>query len=112
MPQVAVFAWLAIRGSILTKDNLRRRNVIFVNVCPLCLKAEGSVNHLLMGCDMAQGLWKAFLMLVGCRWVFSLICEHFLGWRFGVGSKRGRILWRFSFLAGCGLFGRRGCEML
>lgn len=34
-PIIVVFRWLVLRGSILTIDNLRHRNVVIVNACPL-----------------------------------------------------------------------------
>lgn len=38
--RVMTFAWLAARGAILRIDNLRRRNMIAVNACLMCLNAE------------------------------------------------------------------------
>lgn len=37
-PRVVAFAWLALSGCILTKDNLCKRNIILVKGCPMCLK--------------------------------------------------------------------------
>lgn len=39
-PRVLAFAWLAFRGSILGLNNHRRRNMIVVNACLMCLEAE------------------------------------------------------------------------
>ena len=38
--RVLIFGWLAIRKRILTQDNLRRRGIIVVNGCPMCLREE------------------------------------------------------------------------
>lgn len=100
MPRVTVFDWLAIRGNIITIDNLRRNNVLTVNACPLCLKVKESMDHLLLACDTAQGLWRAFLVLFGCEWVLSRrVDEHFQSWNLAVDSKRGRMMWRLSLMA-------------
>lgn len=37
-------------------DNLRRRNIIAINTCPLCFSPEGRVDHLL-NYKMATTLW-------------------------------------------------------
>ena len=46
--RVLIFGWLAIRKRILTQDNLRRRGMTIVNGCPMCLKEEESMDHLLV----------------------------------------------------------------
>lgn len=51
--------WLVLRGSILSMDNLRRRNMIIINACPLCLSGEESVDHVLMNCLMAHQVWTS-----------------------------------------------------
>lgn len=101
-PRVVVFGWLATCSSILIMDNLMCRNVIIVNACPLCLQAAEFVDHLLLGCEMAQVMWRTLLNLFGCQWVImpSRFLEYYLAWRYAVGTKRGRIMWRLSFMAG------------
>ena len=98
-PRVLVFGWLALRASILTMDNLSRCRVILINDCPLCLSAKESVDHLLLNCKFAQHLWTSTLGCFGCSWVPSQsILELFEAWKFQFQSKRGKILWRSSFL--------------
>lgn len=66
-PQRALgLGWLAIHGSILTMDNLYRKNVIVVNACPLCLSDEESVEHLLLNCNVAWKVWYLVLGGFGC----------------------------------------------
>lgn len=48
-------------------DNLRRRNVLIVNACPMCLRVEESVDHLLLGYEVAKEMWYAFLNLFDCH---------------------------------------------
>lgn len=52
-PRVIAFGWIALRGEILTMDNLHRRKKIIVNACPMCL-ADEAVDHLLLRCRVAQ----------------------------------------------------------
>lgn len=54
-----IFGWLVLRGCILSMDNLRRRNMIIINACPLCLSGEESVDHVLMNCLMAHQVWTS-----------------------------------------------------
>lgn len=62
-------------------DNLRCRNVIIVNVCPMCLRVEETVDHLLLGCEVAWKMWIAFLNLFGCHWVLpNRLIELILAW--------------------------------
>lgn len=54
---------------------------------------------------MVQQMWRAFLNLFGRQCVMpSIFLEHYLAWRNVVGSKRGRIMWRFTFMAGISSF--------
>ena len=99
-PRVLAFGWLALRGNILTMDNLRRHGVVLINACPLCLSAEETVDHLLLNCSFTQAIWTSTMDCFGCNWVFPRsILELFDAWKFGFQSKRGRLLWRSSFVA-------------
>lgn len=46
------------------------------------LRAEESVDRLLLGCETTQGMWMALLNLFNHQWVLpSKLMEHFLAWR-------------------------------
>ena len=55
-PRVKVFMWLALRKSILTKDNLLRRSWKGDDKCPFCGRKE-NINHLFLTCSIARLLW-------------------------------------------------------
>ena len=99
-PRVVIFDWLVLRKRIPSMDNLRRRGMTIANGCPMCLRDEESVDHLLLNCKEAQSLWRAVVGWFDCRWVFpkSLI-ELFQAWKEPIGIPRGKELWRFTFLA-------------
>ena len=63
-----MFSWLALRGGILTVDNLHLRKKIIVNACPMYLADEESVDHLLLNCKVAKGLWSKVLNWFHCNW--------------------------------------------
>ena len=57
-PRGIAFGWTALLGGILTMDNLKRRLVVIVNACLMCLAGEESIDHLLLNCSvpLAVGL--------------------------------------------------------
>lgn len=99
-PRVMVFGWLALRGGILTIDNLRRLRNITVNACPLCLAVEETIGHLLLNCKMVQGLWYEFLSWFDCNWAHpSSILGLFEAWCLEVRSDKESVMWRTAFPA-------------
>eukprot|EP00268_Persea_americana_P068558 TRINITY_DN9561_c0_g1_i2.p1 TRINITY_DN9561_c0_g1~~TRINITY_DN9561_c0_g1_i2.p1 ORF type:complete len:168 (-),score=9.92 TRINITY_DN9561_c0_g1_i2:179-682(-) len=66
-PRVLVFCWLARRGKFLTIDGLRWRNYLIVNGCPMCLRDEEAVNHLL--------IIVILLIMFGWLFLLGLICS-------------------------------------
>lgn len=65
----------------------------------MCLANEEPVDHLLI-CPISQFMWRMVLRWFGCSWVFPYSLKaHFEAWKMAVGSKRGKDLWRSSFLA-------------
>ena len=53
-PRVEAFAWLAILNAVLTMDSLRKRNIIILNCCPMCLRDAKSVDQLFLHCKVAS----------------------------------------------------------
>ena len=51
--KVAFFTWTAVKGKILTLDNLGKRNICVVNRCCMCRNDWVSVDHLLLHCPNA-----------------------------------------------------------
>lgn len=68
-PRVVAFAWLALFGCILTNDNIRKRNNILANGCPMCLNEVEFVDHLMVSCEFAHFLWFAVFQWFGLSWV-------------------------------------------
>ena len=62
------FAWLALQSKTRTMDNLRRRNMIVVNACPLCLANEELVDHLLLHCRLTKSLCSSIFKDFSCSW--------------------------------------------
>lgn len=91
-------------------DNLHKHNITIVNGCLMCLQDAETVDHLLLCCEVAQFLWNWILSWFDCSWVSQNSMGAFYHtWLLGVGSAKGRIMWKASFLVVIsGLFGKRG----
>jgi hypothetical protein len=93
-PRVAFFVWTAVRGKILTLDNLRRRGMVVVNRCWLCESDGESVDHLLLHCGAARTLWNSFFTRFGLCWVMpSTIKDLYASWWTG-GRVRSAVVWK------------------
>ena len=81
-------------------DNLKRRGKIVVNACPMCLKDEEIVDHLLLRCKIAMKIWNTFLTWLGCSWVPpNQIQDLFTALKSPIGSHKGKEMWKLTFLA-------------
>ena len=56
-PKVTTFAWLTVKGHILTGENLKRRGIQGPFQCCLCSQAEETTDHLLDSCPFAAAIW-------------------------------------------------------
>ena len=64
-----VSLWTAVQDSILTIDNLVKRNLSLVNWCCLCRCNGETVDHLLLHCKFAHALWSELFLMFGLQWV-------------------------------------------
>ena len=83
--RVSFFLWIAAWDSILTIDNLVKRNLSLVNWCCLCRCDRETVDHLLLHCKFAHALWSEVFLMFSIQWVMprtvvSLLCawENYL----------------------------------
>jgi hypothetical protein len=51
------FAWIVSRDQCWTADRLERRMLPHPAACPLCNQAPETLQHLLLGCVVAQEIW-------------------------------------------------------
>lgn len=70
-PKIAHFLWLCYHNKILTRDNLNKKGLQGRNVCILCLKAEETVQHLILACGYTLEVWRK--VSDGFDWVDSPI---------------------------------------
>ena len=91
---------MARKHKILTIDKLRRRNHFIVNGCPMCLKDEETVHHLLIHCNFAYRVCVVVFKLFDIEWVMPRSVEDlFLQWHLGSKSGHRNILWKLVFYA-------------
>eukprot|EP00253_Pinus_taeda_P011770 PITA_11770 len=57
-PKIKTFLWLLMREKTLTWDNLRKKGFSGPSICPMCRKAEETINHLFNSCNWANSIWK------------------------------------------------------
>jgi len=57
-PKIKTFLWLLMRGKTLTWDNLRKKGFSGPSICPMCRKAEETINHLFNSCNWANSIWQ------------------------------------------------------
>ena len=65
--RVSYFLWTTARDSILTIDNLVKRNLPLVKRCSLsCCNGE-TVDHLLLDCKFSHALWREVFLMFGIQ---------------------------------------------
>ena len=91
--KVSFFAWEAYWGKVLTFDQLKKRGRSLANRCFLCGMEEESIDHILIQCSKARGLWELLFALFGVTWVLpSLVRDTLSGWSgFKLGKKRRKV---------------------
>ncbi|RVW16678.1 LINE-1 reverse transcriptase-like [Vitis vinifera] len=91
--KITFFAWEATWGKVLTLDRLQRRGWHLPNRCFLCGCEEETINHILIHCTVAKGLWDIILALCGVQWVFpNSVKEVLSSWKGSfVGRKRKKV---------------------
>lgn len=82
-PRVCFFVWSAAWDKIWTCDNLMRRGYSMATWCCMCGCNGETVDHLLLHCSMAGGLWSFVFRSFGIKWVVELL----FGWHNGLGKS-------------------------
>lgn len=70
-PRVSFFTWEVTQEYILTIDKLKKRVLVLVNGCFLCLKDEDSCNHLVLSCSITFEMWSLVYRALGIDWVMA-----------------------------------------
>jgi hypothetical protein len=91
---MAFFAWTIALGKILTLDNLRKKQIVVINRCCLCMSDKESVDHLLLHCEVAHVLWHAIFSRFRLHWVMPCRVEDLNAcWGTG-GRSRSAVVWK------------------
>ena len=83
--KIKIFMWYLLKGVMLTKDNLARRNWYGSLKCCFCMKNE-SIQHIFVKCHYARFLWRALQFSSGLNTPLS-ISHMFENWLMGVDKK-------------------------
>jgi mannosylglycoprotein endo-beta-mannosidase len=93
--RVSFFVWEASHGRSLTIDNLRRRGLILADWCFLCRCGGESVDHVLLHCPYASGLWFHVLKILNFQWVMPEKVEGVLRcWHRSFRNPFAKTIWR------------------
>ena len=80
------FVWTAAWNKILTCDNLRKRGYNLPSWCCMCHCNGESVDHLLLHCPTAGGLWSWIFQTFGVHWVLpGTVTALLFSWWNGLG---------------------------
>jgi hypothetical protein len=84
--KIKIFMWYLIKGVVLTKDNLIKRNWQGNKKCVFC-DSDESIQHLFINCHFAQFIWRLIHCCFGLRTPIRSINHIFGNWLVGVPSK-------------------------
>ncbi len=88
--KIKIFMWYLLKGVVLTKDNLARRNWNSSLRCSFCLKNK-SIQHLFFDCHVAKFLWRAVQFSFGFNLPVS-VSHIFDGWFLEVDKKMSKLI--------------------
>ncbi len=89
--KIKIFTWYLLKGVVLTKDNLTRRNWNGNLRCCFCMKDE-TIQHLFIDCHNAKFIWRASLQFSFGLYLLSSIWHIFDGWLLGVDKKECKLI--------------------
>ena len=96
--RVSFFVQCVAWNKILTGDNLRLRDLDFVDWYIMCRHCGETVDHLLLHCKMAYRLWSFVFITFGVSWVIPRsIPDLLFGWWNWLGKHSSQI-WNLVLL--------------
>ena len=110
--KVSFFLWTAALGRILTIDNLRRHQVVVVDLYCMCKRGEETIDHLIMHCPIARELWNLVFPLFGVQWG---MVELLATWLHKFNKHRSAVIWAMiphCLIFLCGVFCLKGMLVL
>ena len=88
--KIKIFRWYLLKGVVLTKDNLVKRNWHGNKKCGFC-NSDETIQHLFIHCHFAHYMWRLLYCCFGLRPPRSI--KHVFGnWLLGVDSKTKRLV--------------------
>ncbi|WVZ64633.1 hypothetical protein U9M48_014127 [Paspalum notatum var. saurae] len=71
--KIKIFVWFLMKGVILTKDNLKKRNWNGDDGCCFCNEKE-TIQHLFFDCHIARFVWRIFQVAFGLKPPSNVTC--------------------------------------
>lgn len=88
--KIKIFLWYLVKGIILTKDNLIKRNWNGNKKCGFC-NTDESIQHLFIECHVARHMWRLFHFCFGMSAPRS-VRHIFSTWITGIDLKTKRLV--------------------
>lgn len=88
--KIKIFMWYLLKGVVLTKDNLARRNWTGNLRCCFCTKNE-TIQHLFIDCHFTKFIWRAVQFSFGL-YIPTSISHIFYDWLQGVINKKSKLI--------------------
>ena len=100
--------WEASHGKVLTIDNLRKRDICVLDWCYLCRCDAESVDHILLHCLVAKGLWSHMFSMLNLPWIMpSRVAEVLMCWKRKFDDPTASVVWKIYHLVFSGVYGGR-----
>ena len=93
--------WKAMLDKLPTRLNLVKRGIIIpTNLCPLCKKAEESVQHVFINCEVAQKVWDNCDRWIGISSVRQhTIVNHYQNFYLLCYNRKANVVWKSVWVA-------------
>ena len=80
--KISFFAWEGWWDKILTMEQLKKRGRHLASRCPLCVKGEERLDHLMLHCPKVYNLCALIFMIFGVNWVLPRsIKDTLVAWK-------------------------------
>lgn len=97
LPKAGAFAWLAVKGRILSRERRKRLGLAGPTKCVLCDEAEESTDHLILHCKVASSCWDALRLKLGWKGPWqNTVKGVFEGWPRPSGTSLFSSVWVVS----------------
>lgn len=97
--KVRILSWLVLNNSPLTRDRLKNKHLITLQMCLFCKQVEETLEHILLFCPFTLAFWSHFSFYFKFSLAPHSIGDWWLEWRCVNIPDNLRCLWDIIMLA-------------